>query len=288
MSLKGILIFFLIIIAIPIISKSQINHSQMWEFGIWGGGAYYIGDIRIAPQNVHRAIRPAAGVFNRINLNERLAIKNSLGYGAITAYDEWSGHEFDVARNLSFKSNIYELTSQFEFNFFKFVLGSERHRFSPYVFAGITVLHFNPKAEYEGEWYELQPLGTEGQQFSDFTRNEPYKLFAMAIPYGGGFKLNFSKNLSMGFEVGYRQAMTDYLDDISGTYVDPAIIGAGQDGLIAAALADRSGEVADEPFGVQGKQRGDDLNNDAYIMSVLSISYTFRKLKCPYPSGGWQ
>ena len=80
-----------------------------------------------------------------------------------------------VKRNLSFKSSIIEIGPIIEVNFFPYKLGqadTELAKFgTPYFFAGITYMRMNPKAEYEGEWIELQPLGTEGQGTSQNNRN---------------------------------------------------------------------------------------------------------------------
>ena len=258
---------------------------QIWEFGLFGGAANYVGDIRPDYKELYNVFNPAAGAFLRINFHPRWAVRGAFTAGKTEGDDFYATSAFEKTRNLSFHSNVYEASIILEFNFFEYILRSKTDYFTPYLFVGVAGFHFNPKADYQGETYELQPLGTEGQQFPDFTDNEPYKLYDFAIPYGGGFKYNLTSNLTLGFEIGYRSTFTDYLDDISQNYVDPAIIRSGQNGPIAAALADRSIELASEPIGVPGRQRGDSKNNDAYIFSGISISYTFTNLLCPPPSG---
>ena len=264
--------------------SAQDKESQIWEFGIWGGAANYIGDIRPAVTESYNIFSPAFGIFNRINFHKRFAIKTGFNYGIIRGDDQYGSSPFERSRNLSFHSEIFEVATQLEFNFFNYVLRSNKYYFSPYLFVGIAGFHFNPKADLNGETYELQPLGTEGQLYPGASGNEPYKLYQLSIPYGGGFKYNLSKNFTLCFEIGYRGTFTDYLDDISTSYQNPSLVGSGNNQPIAIALADRSGEVSNEPIGIVGRQRGDSKNNDAYIFTGISISYTFTKLLCPPPS----
>lgn len=260
--------------------------SQKWTFGIWGGTAHYAGDLAPSLDNYYQLFRPAAGIFNRININPRIAIKTAVNIGQIVGNDAWSSNIYRQTRNLSFRSTVIEAGTQLEFNFFKFILDSRKHRFTPYVFIGLAGMYHNPQARYDGTWYDLQPLGTEGQQFPDYSGREPYSLFQVVVPYGGGFKFNVANGFNIALEIGYRGTYTDYLDDVSTTYIDNGVIASGQNGGIAAALADRSGEMGNEPIGIEGTQRGNSQDVDAYIFTGLQISYTFRSLLCPAPGNG--
>jgi len=280
-------IFGLIFIFFTAHLNAQIltQQTQKWEVGLWGGTSNYFGDIKVLPEYAYTIFRPAAGVFGRYNINPRIAINAGLNYGSIVGDDAYSPDDYERIRNLSFQSNIYEVSTALEFNFFPLIIGSYEYFFTPYMFIGISGFHFNPKAELDGRIYELQPLGTEGQNFSQFTGREPYNLFGLAIPLGGGIKYNFANNFTLGFKVGYRFTFTDYLDDISTTYADPSILTSGNGSNIVLSLADRSPEVYFEPIGSPGKQRGNSKNNDAYLFSGITFSYTFTSLKCPPPSG---
>ena len=79
----------------------------------------------------------------------------------------------------SFKSNIFDGTAQFEFNFLPYIHGSKDQFYTPYLFAGFSVFYFNPKAELDGETYELRPLGTEGQ-----FKGDEYYTVQGAFTYG--------------------------------------------------------------------------------------------------------
>lgn len=282
--MRAIALLLITLILLPLSLRAQLGAmSQKVEFGLWGGTAHYFGDLAPSLDNYYQLFQPAFGVFNRININPRIAVKTSINAGRIRGNDAWSPNVFQQSRNLSFRSLIIEAGTQLEFNFFKYILDSRSNRFTPYVFIGIAGFYHNPQAELNGEWYDLQPLGTEVQQFPDYSGRDPYSLFQVAIPYGGGFKFNVSKGFNVALEIGYRGTYTDYLDDVSTTYIDNGVIEAGQNGGVAAALADRSGEVVDEPIGIEGTQRGNSQNVDAYIFTGIQISYTFRSLRCPQP-----
>lgn len=263
---------------------AQRNFTNKTEFGLWAGGANYVGDIRAALQEQPGITRPAVGVYYRNNFDRRWSLKLMVAYGSITSADELSDNSHEQARNLSFRNTITEASMHVEFNFRKYILGQPRNNFTPYVFLGIGVFSHNPQAQFNGQWHDLQPLGTEGQLFTSQTGLSPYNLIQVSVPYGGGLKWSVTKHLTLGLEVGYRSTFTDYLDDISTQYYDNTVIRSGPSGDLAADLADRSGEVLAEPIGIEGRQRGDSRSTDAYVFSGITISYTFRKRICPPPS----
>jgi hypothetical protein len=146
---------------------------------------------------------------------------------------------------------------------------------------GFSTFYFNPKAEFEGNSYNLRDLGTEGQKNPDATK-KPYARVNFAIIAGGGFKYSFHPRWTLGLEGGVRRTFTDYLDDVSTVY--PAYLANG-DGTSADArkLSDRSGEVG-EVMGRAGKQRGFAGKKDFYMFTGISITYTILKERCPHPS----
>jgi hypothetical protein len=147
-----------------------------------------------------------------------------------------------------------------------------------YVFAGIGVFHFNPKGELNKEWYELQPLGTEGQGISP--ARSKYKRTQLCIPIGFGGRYFFNRRWGMGFEFGIRKTFTDYIDDVSKTYYDNDAISQAN-GPIAAALADPS--LVETPSTNVGSQRGDPSDKDAYMFMIFSIHYKLRTGRTNFP-----
>lgn len=241
------------------------------------GISNYFGDL-----NSHTSLEymgPAAGLFARYNMGERFALKGGFNYGRVSFADEGSPDPFQQSRNLSFRSNIMELTAQLEINFFRYDKRREDRRFTPYLLGGISGFFYNPKAVLNGETYVLQPIGTEGQNNPG---EKKYLRMSIAIPVGGGFKYNFHPAWTIGVELGVRKTFTDYLDDVSGTYPEQ-VISFQTPTSIAEALSDRSGEVG-EPIGRPGKQRGLSPKKDDYMFFGITLSYTVLKIRCPHPS----
>lgn len=247
-----------------------------------------------------KATRPVIHFGARYKILERLAIKGSLSYARLYGSDEFSKEYSRQFRNLHFKSNVWEAAAQLEFSILKenrgrrylFQRNSIINNMNLYLFGGIGYFHFNPKAEYEGETYELQPLGTGGQGIPDPKTGEveeKYKLYEMAFPVGIGFKYFLSKHWSIGFEAGARYTSTDYLDDAHGTYFDNDLIRANY-GDVAAALADRHIPATPtyENAGIEYDAnhipltyphgtglRGQTEYNDAYVFFIVNLVYTF-------------
>lgn len=256
--------------------------AQEWEYGMWAGFSNYFGDLNT--RTSFEYMGPGVGAFTRYNMGYRFAWKNGFNFGSVSYADEASPDPFQRARNLSFRSNIVEVTSQIEINFFKYDRRRDQFKFTPYLTFGVSGFYFNPKAELDGETYALQPVGTEGQN-DEATGKKPYSRVSFAIPVGGGFKYSFHPAWTLGIELGVRKTFTDYLDDVSTTYPTNVYSFAVQRS-IAEALSDRSSEVG-EPIGYPGKQRGMSKKKDDFMFFGLSLSYTVLKVRCPKPSGNF-
>jgi hypothetical protein len=238
--------------------------SQGFEVGVMAGVSSYQGDL--APSNLKTSLgkfHAAFGGFARYNINNYFTAKLGVNYGTISGDDAKEGRN----RNLSFRSNILEFAVTGEWNILGYQPYALERVFTPYLFVGIGFFHFNPRAQYEGEWVELQPLGTEGQSMQGF--ESKYNLLELSIPFGAGLKYAINDQWNVGIDFGFRKTFTDYLDDVSGAYVDEEQLIAGN-GELSAALANRSGEPIEG-----GTRRGNDSVSDWYIFSGISISYNF-------------
>jgi len=202
-----------------------------------------------------------------------------LSGGRILFYDEASNYPFQIARNLGFKTYIVELSGHLEFNFFEFISGDDQAIFTPYLLTGLSVFYFNPMGGIIGSnSTNLNRLGTEGQGF----KTKKYSLIQMAIPYGIGIKYNFTGFWNFGVEVANRKALTDYLDDVSTTYVNKGLLRV-HNGDEAVWMSDLSNPL--NPIGIDNKQRGNSQDNDAYLFICFSITYTIRSIECdPIPN----
>jgi len=252
----------------------QKSATAQLEGGIAVGLSSYQGDL--APNSISGSLSQlhfSGGVFGRYNINNFVAVKLGLNYAKVSAEDANASSEQQQARNLSFRSNIFEASLTGEFNILGYQPYNYERTFSPYIFAGVSYFRFDPQAFFDNEWHNLQPLGTEGQGLDGFP--EVYELFQIAIPVGVGVKYALNDQWNIGLEVGLRKTFTDYLDDVSGVYGDQSLILAGN-GALAAALNDRAGEITDEPIvRTPESQRGNSEKDDTYIIGAVFISYNF-------------
>ena len=242
-------------------SNSQYKPNQ--EFGILGGTGYYIGDMNSTHFN---NLRVAGGITYRKNFDRRFTFKSSALYTNVYANDENSKDAIKVNRNLKFKSDIIELSGQIEFNFLPYETGNSLYKWTPFIFTGVSIFNYNPQAEgSDGQWYNLQELGTEGQGTTSFPNRKKYSLTQLSVPFGGGVKIGVSDNFNIIVEYGLRKTFTDYIDDVSTTYAGIP----SEFTNIAIELADQS---IDGPQ-LAGIARGDETNKDWYSFSGITLSF---------------
>ena len=242
------------------------------EVGVFGGVSYYIGDLN--PTKHFLMSKPAFGIVYRYNLSPRFALKVNGYYGWLEGADAVSKE--NVQRNLSFKTYITDISVQIELNFMKYITGHDHYKFSPYIFTGVSLFNFNPKAQLGGEWYSLQPLGTEGQGTTIPGVEPRYSLTSVAIPFGLGIKWSPAKVMCIGLEWGLRKTFTDYIDDVSTVYADPLILSA-ENTEIAALLADRTISEEGVVINNTGLQRGNSRTKDWYSFAGLFIQFRIKQ-----------
>ncbi|MFT5183861.1 MAG: hypothetical protein ACI84C_000988 [Flavobacteriales bacterium] len=266
-------ILFLSFLLLPLLSVGQKKFDRSAEMGLMAGTAYYIGDIN-PRQHFGGNLRLAGGLFYRHNPNRRISIKGSFLYGRIEATDATSKDQWQVNRNLSFRNDVFEGAIQAEINYFNYQIGDKQDFLSPYLFAGLAYYSMKPQAEYKGVYYELQPLGTEGQGTSE--GGERYNTGGLSVPFGVGFKINVFSIVAVNLEWGMRKTWTDYFDDVSGSYVDPSVL-LVENGRLSAELADQSLEPTLVNGTNSGLQRGDPGRKDWYSFATLAISFRLGK-----------
>ena len=211
----------------------------------------------------------------RRNFDRRFAVKGEVSLLSIDGDDRLSDDLIRLNRGLHFRSKIQELSSQIEFNFLPFETGSVLYNWTPYIFSGISIYNFNPQAENSnGQWVDLQPLGTEGQGTTAYPERKKYPRTQIAIPMGAGFKYTLNERLNIMFSFSARKSFTDYLDDVSTTY--PGI----PTEFNAASI-----EMSDPTYSHnKDEQRGNDLENDWFYFTGIAISFRLNsnKTSCDY------
>lgn len=239
------------------------------ELGLLIGATTYMGDLN--PYKPYLNPHLAGGILFRYNIHSRLSMRVNFLYGKVEGDDSDYGNEPSmVDRNLNFTSTIYEGAAGFEFNYFPFQLGHHKYNGTAYLLAEIGLFRMNPVTEYDGNEYELQPLGTEGQG-SSLSNKKNYSLIQPVIPLGAGVRLSLGERVSLNLEIGIRKTFTDYLDDVgSNIYVDEAVL-AAENGPLAAELSNRS--ISQSRYGA----RGNASTKDWYIFSGAMVTFRLGK-----------
>ncbi len=244
--------------------------AQPLRLHIGGGFANYNGDLqakRFTLKQAHGLVS-AGGTFN---LSDKIALRSDYSFTKLEADDKNSSNLGIRSRNLNFKTLIQELTLMGEYDLFDL---SEK-KWSPYVFAGIGVFKFSPyTTDTLNRKVFLREIGTEGQGLPEFPDRKVYKKTQLNIPLGGGVKYALSDDVHLSVEMSVRKLFTDYLDDVSTTYVDQNVLVAGR-GQAAVDYAFRGDELKTDPqvYPAGGAQRGGSKNKDLYYFGQVKISF---------------
>lgn len=254
---------FLLGLLIPAIASAQKLHLDLF-----GGFSNYQGDLQEKRFTTSQA-KGAVGIGMRYNLSNHFSVRSNFTYATVGASDAYNRQAELRARNLSFTTRITELNVLFDYN----ILNLNYHKLSPFVFGGLAAFHFNPYAfDSVGNKIYLKPLGTEGQGLTAYPDRPEYHLTQFAIPFGAGLRWKFTDNITLSYEIGLRKTFTDYLDDVSTTYADQAILAAAK-GPKAVEMAWRGGELkTGATYPAEGTIRGGSKYKDWYYFSGVTIS----------------
>lgn len=260
------------------ITQEVVQAQRGWELGGDIGISHYYGELNNQLDFTHPGA--AVGVVGRYNFNTRLCIQMGARYVYLRGRDVWSDNNFQLARNLSFRSHTGEIFLNMEFNYMEYIHGAPYAGFTPYVLAGLNYIRMQPQAarleDGRKVWYNLRPLGTEGQLLG-----EEYRLFHVGIMFGVGMKIDLSRYWSLNIQLAGRYLYTDYLDDVSTTYPDKERL-LDRRGELGAYFSDRSIPTEEYPFiGEAGRQRGVSGSNDMYSTLTVGVMYYFYRLRCP-------
>jgi len=272
------------ILLLLFVSFGISSQSQTLELGVVVGGSNYQGDLASSEFAVlKQQINLGIGGFLRYNFNEQLSLKLQILSTELEGDDTLSSLEILRQRNLRFSSPLLDASLRVEWHFLETIFGSESI-ISPYVSLGGSFFTFNPQAEYEGTLHDLQKLSTEGQGLQAYPDRKRYELYSFSILGGLGIAFKLSEDFQVAIDFTGHRASTDYLDDVSTTYVDYSAL-LGEKGVTAANIAYQS----DDFFNVEqtspplGSVRGNPNYKDYYFMAGITLSYN---LIDPYRTSG--
>ena len=260
----------------------SILHAQRWHVNAFGGFSNYSGDLQDKFFTLDQSYA-SFGLGLQYDLTPNLSVIGNGNYAHIGASDAFNKPSLQP-RNLSFQSRILELNLLFEYNF----MDIRKSQFTPYVFAGLAVYHFNPYAyDTAGNKIYLAMLSTEGQGLPQYPDVKPYSLTQIAIPFGAGIKFRITDGVILAYEFNFRKLFTDYLDDVSNRYVDPNIL-LNARGPKAVEMAYRGGELkgGNPTYPPVGALRGSPTKKDWYYTSGIKISIAINARRDPYYGRG--
>lgn len=159
--------------------------AQEGNLGIFAGGAYYNGELN--PRSVLYSPTVGLGILYRHNFDYRWSMRIGLNYANLTGSDATSTNSYQLERDHSFSTTVWDIGPQVELNFFKYDKEEYySHYFTPYISTGF-LLSILP---------DLQ------------------KTLEIAVPFSFGFKYAVSQKITAGLEWSYRWSNSDEIDGL--------------------------------------------------------------------------
>ncbi|MBX9851443.1 MAG: hypothetical protein K2X86_06755 [Cytophagaceae bacterium] len=270
-------------------------------------GSYFHGDIATPLQYVRPGLSVVAvrRVTPRISLATEIMWIRVMGDDFMSSNLQTPNKINTYIRNLHFRNDIKEAAVYLKYDLFP---SADHYRKRPiynlYGVAGISFFYHNPKARVfkdttmtKTKWLALRPLETENVRYSNF---------GLAIPIGVGIRYKLSLQWDMEVEVGYRYTFTDYLDDVSGQYPDPASLKDDNSRMLSNRSAEQKSALSKEQRDLEfiqselgysivsgadykyvqnfgpGNERGTAKGNDGYIIFSIRFLYAIPGIvNCP-------
>lgn len=275
-------------------SFSQNSEStSFFEAGITVGPSNFLGDLgghmgkgtTFLKDNNIPLTKLMFGAYLGYQPNEWFGLRLSANFGTLEGDDaiikgKGGMEESRKIRNSNFRSKLVEGTLMAEIYptvFFEYEATDIFHKLRPYAVIGVGVFHFNPQGTdpLNGQWVNLKALHTEGQGFAEFPDRKNYKLTQLNIPMGIGVKYFLSETVNLSFEIIHRKTFTDYIDDVSTTYIDPALFYNNlplQQAQLAERMANKTGnQLGNSTNFFPGDKRGTPTNKDAYYSAQFKL-----------------
>lgn len=249
-------------------------YAQKTELGGLIGPTYYWGDI---VNNIELSnVKLGGSFFVRYHYTPRVAFRANLSYARVTGADSVTGATvWQTNRNLSFWTHIVEASGVVEYNILRDENTGRKinNRGIPYVYGGLAVFYFNPKATnpISGKEVALQPLQLNGVSYSRV---------ALSIPIGLGYRYYLNRNWQVGFEFGLRYSLSSYIDDVGGKSIYPKLESLNGDDarVLWSPSPKRLGQIQETGStyvgGPEGKERGkNEWVSDVYFLTGITVSY---------------
>jgi len=257
----------------------QLGIGATQFLGDLGGSANIGKDNSLADLNF-KSTGIAFWAGYRMRFHPKFATTSSISFFNLKGDDALSNNLIRNSRNLHFNALCLEVQQRIEYILFSKEQFSPKYNFPGvrqaknrnqqyYIFTGVGMLAFSPRAKVNDEWVRLRPLSTEGQ--GDVI--EEYSPVTLTIPFGFGCRFGINSLWRVGVEVAYVKTFSDYVDDVSTVYYQ-------QPGTAStdAVLLSNPSNGSEPSWFAPGQQRGDSSDKDAYfhLNLVLTRNLTYK------------
>jgi len=311
MKLRSLVLFFVVAASTATVhaQHTNFNTQRNWSLNkkeiMFGFGAtQFTGDLggrdRIGTDySLVDIDLPSTSIGGMIGFRYRFhpywATTTSLNIGRLKGDDALTNEVIRESRNLHFRSVVVELHQRIECIVFanekfgaRYKLpghkGFKDHNEQIYLFTGVGINYFNPKARYNGSWTALRPLNTEGQGLDPmmvypgenkepflYTPPKQYLPITATIPFGIGMRFGVGRMWRFGLEATYVKTFSDYIDDVHGYYYDPTKLGSPE----AAHLSNPS--ETNTTWFAPGQMRGQKQKDAYYYVNfVVQRNVTYK------------
>lgn len=136
------------------------------------------------------------------NKKDKLNGSAQIAIGSVTGQsdDRYIGGSSDITPNSFFKTNFIAINYELHYNLIR------NEFWKIYIGQGIGFMHFTPKDQYGEKLSDQYETREEG---------ESYGSIAIIFPTKLGVIYFFPNNYGLGFETGFYNTLTDYIDNVS-------------------------------------------------------------------------
>lgn len=273
-----------------------------WSIGTNVGLSDLWGDVGTKSPLFHYAnskyfdkVAFVGGIFGKYNVHPCFAFKFMTNFGSLYTTDRFN---YDLAKKATTQgedayqryaraqnARTYVFEGAITMEFVPFRSNPESKmaykRGQPYIAGGLGFFHYQPYSTVGASprYVPIYNLKLEGQGFGDDFPPD-YKLWSLCLPLSIGYRWDMGQHLNLGLEFTYRMTFTDYLDGVSGEYIDPAEYAKHlepKDAAMAAQVADKGYYLGLQQKNAPGNLRGNPSNNDGY--STISMVFYYKLLK---------
>ncbi|MEO6070644.1 MAG: DUF6089 family protein [Chitinophagaceae bacterium] len=292
-------------------SQSIMSGNGKYEIGIGVGPMYFLGDLGghngegttfLKDLNMPM-MKLSKGAYVNLFPAEWIGFRLAINHGVVEGddaviKDKGGDERFRKDRNLSFRSSVLEAYAATEIYPTVFIEQYDElaGKLRPYGVVGVGAFKFNPKTKYGNKMVPVKELRLEGQGMSEYPDRKEYSLISYEIPMGFGAKYYIKENMYVGMEVLHRKTFTDYMDDVSTTYINPDLFDkylTPQKAALAKQLHYKELSAQTRAnTGIDGEQRGDPSQKDSFFSTIIKFGWRLndwnspngrasRQLRCP-------